>query len=178
MRVWFEAIFDTADLIGQHSCAVEGKPIYIVKEWSFCYVVKSSYIPTVHLASFVTDTIELWINIDTCICVYVDGYHPYGLWELASLCIPDYAPGILKAHPSEQILPGVGYDFEDMVPPSSWFDPTTGWWCIGRKDHPKGSTAVEFATDCVAVLVDERLVSLWMRPDNWRELATLFTQTR
>ncbi|MCP9456511.1 MAG: hypothetical protein NNA18_10440 [Nitrospira sp.] len=177
MRVWFEAVLDTAGVIGEHTRAVEGKPIYIVKDWSFYYDVKASYVPTVHLASFLSDTIELLINVDTFICVYVAGYHPYGLRELTSPCIPKYVPGIIKAHTNEQLLPGVGHHFEDMGPPTSWFDPTTGWWCIGRKEPPPGSQAVEFATGCVAILLDERLVSLWVRPDNWREVATLFTQT-
>jgi hypothetical protein len=178
MKIRFEVVFDTIDAIGRPGCAIEGQPFYIIKDRSFYYDVKSCYIPTVHLAYLATSTIQLHINVDTNFCTFIDGYHPYSLWELTSLRIPNYSPGLLKIHADKELLIGVGYQIEDMVPPSSWFDTTNGWWCIGRKEHPAGSYGVGFATGCVAVVVDERLVSLWIRPDNWLELVALLTSHR
>jgi kynureninase len=52
-----------------------------------------------------------------------------------------------------------------------WFDPGSGWFCMGEKERALNAEAVEFATGCVAVVVGGRLASLWVKPDNWKELA-------
>ena len=178
MKIHFEILFDTIAVIGRPTCAVIGTPLYIIKEWSFYYDVKSCYVPTVQLSCFAIDTIQLHVNVDTYICVYISGYHPYSLWELASLQVPNYSTGILKVHTDTELLMGVGYGLEDMVPPTTWFDVTNGWWCIGVKEHLPGSQAVEFATGCVAVVMGQRLLSLWIRPDNWQEVAALLAKIR
>lgn len=179
-KIRFEVIFDTADIIGQHIYPVEGKPVYILRDWSFYYDMKACYVPTVDLAVLTSGTIQLSINVDTWVCVFVDGYHHWGLWELVSLSVPHWTPGVLKVHIAEELakyfFPGCGYSMEDMVPPKSWFDPTTGWWCIGTKEQPEGSVAIEFAQGCGAVVKDELLVSLWLKIDNWREVAAVVVE--
>jgi len=174
MKIQFEVIYDTIEVIGRPGYAVRGQPQYIVEDWSFYYDIQACYIPTVHLSCLVIGTIQLHINTDTNFCAFIDGYCPYGLWQPVSLIVPDYSPGLLKTRPDEELVVGVGYGIEYMVPPEIWFDTTNGWWCIGRKEHPAGSQAVEFATGCVAVVVDEQLVSLWIRPENWLELVKYF----
>jgi hypothetical protein len=178
MTIRFEILFDTIAVIGKPTYAVKGTPLYIIKDRSFYYDVESCYVPTVHLSCFAIDTIQLHVNVDTYICVYADGYHPYSLWEPTSLQVPDYSTGILLVHSNDDLLVGIGYGMEDTVPSTSWFDVTNGWWCIGIKEYLPGSQAVEFATGCVAVVMDQRLVSLWIKADNWSDVAALLTNTR
>jgi hypothetical protein len=176
MYIEFEVIFDTMEVIGRHSCPVPGRLTYQIDSWSFYYEEHTCWVPTVDLSTLLIGTLEIEVNLDTNICVYVDGYHHYVTWQLSPLCGPERVPGILKVHTNEPLLCGHGYPIEDMVPDVRWFDPATGWCCVGNKERPTESQAVEFATGCVAVVKNRRLISLWLKPENWQEVANFVTK--
>ena len=56
---------------------------------------------------------------------------------------------------------------ERIVDVNEWktfYDPSTGWVCIGNPVADKDEIAVKFATDTIAVLSNDNLKSLWLRP--------------
>jgi hypothetical protein len=121
--------------------------------------------------SFVIGTLQLEVAVDSCICLYIWGYCPMAGWIRCSLSPPVAQGGALRVTPEEPLVTGVSIGLENMVEANAWFDPDSGWFCMGKKEVPSGTTAVEFATGCVAVLSHGRLSSFWIRPENWKELA-------
>ncbi len=64
---------------------------------------------------------------------------------------------------------GVGYELTGRPLPE-YYSPSTGWYCVGDPDSEVG-LAIEFASGCVAMLLDGVLIAIWLQPENWRELS-------
>ncbi len=124
--------------------------------------------------SFVVDTLQLEVAVDSSLCLYIWGYCPMGRWEQSSLSPPNARPGSLRASHDKPLIPGVAVGLESMVPPNAWFDPDSGWFCMGNKNVAPDAEAVEFATGCLAVVVHGRLSSLWIKPENCKDVAEMF----
>jgi hypothetical protein len=56
------------------------------------------------------------------------------------------------------------------------FSARTGWFVIGDMSAGGSIEAVEFATDTVAVVSDSTLLALWIKPENWHEVAPRLKQ--
>lgn len=41
----------------------------------------------------------------------------------------------------------------------------TGWVCVGQSDNYGDYRAVEFITNCIAVIEKQKLVALWLKPN-------------
>jgi hypothetical protein len=128
--------------------------------------------------SFVINTLQLEVAIDTSLCLYAWGYCPVQSWKASSLSSPVPSRGSLRAYPAKPLVPGVSVGLESTTSTDAWFDPASGWFCMGDKDGASHWQAVEFATSCVGVVADGRLSSLWLRPGNWKELAEMFSAAR
>lgn len=128
--------------------------------------------------SFVVDTLQLEVAVDTSLCLYIWGYCPMGRWGRSSLSPPIAQRGSLRAIHDKPLVPAVSIGLEYMVSANAWFDPDSGWFCMGIKEVASDAQAVEFAAGCVAVVADGRLSSLWVRPENWKEVASEFLTCR
>lgn len=128
--------------------------------------------------SFVVNTLQLEVAVDSSLCLYVWGYCPMGRWEQSLLSPPIGQTGSLRASHGKPLEHGVAVGLEQMMPATAWFDPDSGWFCIGNKESAAGVESVEFATGCLAVIVGGRLSSLWIKPENWKDMAESFLKQK
>ena len=114
--------------------------------------------------SVVVNDLELFVD-DEGQVLYVSGYCPYQGWEPTSSFPPEHSGGGLKVvgidFKNEQT--GMAFRLNDLN--SRWpaYLNAEGWVCIGDPGK-SGDHAVEFAHHCVAVLIRDSLVALWLRP--------------
>lgn len=159
-----------------------GRPRYVSEDYAFSFQMnpgeQERWQGKQGTTSFVVDTVQLEVAIDTSLCLYIWGYCPMGRWERTSLSPPGARRGSLRASHDKPLVPAVSIGLEHMIATTAWFDPDSGWFCMGNKEIASEVQAVEFATGCVAVIADGRLSSLWVRPENWKEVAGRFPTTR
>lgn len=167
-RLWFEVV--------RGAPIVVGEPRYVDEDYGFDFVMNSAERDRLEdtRTSFVTGTLQLEVAISNSRCLYVWGYCPMGGWSRTALRAPVWQRGCLLAHCEKPLIRAVSIGIEDMIPPIPWFDPESGWFCMGEKGCVSDVDAVEFATDTVAVVTGGRLVALWIKPANWREIGPKF----
>jgi hypothetical protein len=162
---------------------VSGHPRYVRDEHAFAFGVDPAEIETrkgtAGATSFVVDTLQLEVAVARSLCLYTWGYCPMRRWSRHVLSPPRAQPGALRAIHETPLVPGVSIGLEEMIPTTAWFDPASGWFCIGHSEPPPSARAVEFATGSLAILLgDGRLSSLWVKPENWQEIAGVFSGIR
>lgn len=108
--------------------------------------------------------VEMWLNEGGQI-LYVDGFCPYQEWKETCRNVPPFVrAGLAVTNPTPCHIPrGIAIAMNDRVNPWSVSINPEGWVCIGDT-AASGDTAIEFARDCVAVLEEQNLLALWLRP--------------
>lgn len=161
------------DIQAAPSPHLEGTPRYVMEDHAFDFTPRDAIGPRAPggRTSFVVDTLQLEVDIESSTCLYLWGYCPRGRWTKSTLMAPASRSGLLKVVSSTRLQPGVSVGLEGMVEPKMRFDPISGWFCIGRSDVGRECRSVEFASGCLAVVEDQVLRSLWIRPVNFKELA-------
>ena len=146
--------------IREHRLLRNGTVVYIKNDYSFDFhprqvVYFHLLIENLHLSL----QEEKGLN---CAC-QIGGYHPYPVWVHKTLTLPSFVKGslILFNDQSEDD------DIIRMVEVGEWktyFDPETGWVCIGSDVINTHSRGVEFASDIIAIVEHQELKSLWIKP--------------
>ncbi len=124
--------------------------------------------------SFDTEPSVQWINFDVVVnklnltvvdednkIVQIWGFCGYKEWIKSNYKEPQYKKGVLKI--VDNLEGGLAYGIsKDDLP--MYVNVQSGWVCIG--DPEKKGNAVEFITNCVAVIDDDKeFVSLWLKPE-------------
>lgn len=157
--------------------SVSGSPRYVVDDHAFDFQMdldQETQRGEGGTTSFVLDTLQLEVAVGSSLCLYIWGYSPMIKWRGASLSPLIAQPGSLRATCDTPLVCGVAIGLEELLPANAWFDTNSGWFCMGNKEITSGAEAVEFATCCLAVVVGRQLSSLWIRPENWKEVAETF----
>lgn len=160
--------------------ALRGRPQYIIEDYSFDFKmagddefnVRTGLLGTTSIA---IGTLQIELSVQTHICLFAWGYCPYSCWAAASLCTPSHIEGALMVQDTH-LVAGVSVSVGMPAQPTTRFDPHSGWFCIGDPGISQDASAVEFATDTIAVVSMGKLVSLWIRPDNWNEVSRTVVQ--
>jgi hypothetical protein len=84
-------------------------------------------------------------------------------WIKQQLQAPVYFPGSLFLR-DETIGEGDIVRLEGSDTWNIFYDPETFWVCIGDATPIRDGIAVEFATNCVALLLENNLRALWIKP--------------
>jgi len=122
--------------------------------------------PSGCIASVSIHELELMLDEDDKRVVYVTGYCPYQSWRPAVLTSPKYHSGVLYALLDKPIVAGTTVGLHPRG--ESWpilVDRRSGWIRLGKGDPREDREGVEFAPNAVAVLADQHLVALWLRPE-------------
>ena len=151
----------------------EGTSRYVIEDHAFDFSPRDAIKPRALGAhtSLVVGTLQLEVDIESSTCLYLWGYCPRGLWTKSSLTAPTSRFGLLKVVTSARLQPGVSVGLEGTVESKLQFDPISGWFCMGRPNVGSECRSVEFASGCLAVVENEELRALWIRPVNFKELA-------
>lgn len=91
--------------------------------------------------------------------VELRGYSPYESWIKSNCKAPILHQGILKVETLKE--PGFSYRIDDKEWPV-YFNVDEGWVCIGSPE--KCENSVEFISNCIAVIDQGKLVSIWLKP--------------
>lgn len=161
---------------------LQGRPRYVVEDCAFDFQATDEQEVNERkggsgTTSLVIGTLQIEVSVDRSLCLYVWGYCPYMKWEVSSGSPPPSRPGALRVVQNTDFVEGVSVGIEEMVPPSSHFNPESGWFCIGNLETPSGSQAVEFATDTLAAVKGGKIVSLWVKPENCVDIAKQLLKT-
>jgi len=125
--------------------------------------------------SFDTNPSVQWINFDVVVnklnlTAVDDDNKIVQLWGFCGLTatmksnyeVPQHTTGILKV--ADNLEGGFAYGVSEEDLPV-YVNIQSGWVCIG--DPEKKGDAVEFITNCVAVIDEDKyLVSLWLKPQS------------
>jgi hypothetical protein len=84
-------------------------------------------------------------------------------WHHQRLFAPEFRMGRLLLL-DETIEEGENVRLEGSNIWSISYDPTTSWVCFGETLSATDAVAVEFATDCGAILQANQLKALWVKP--------------
>ena len=135
----------------------EGKVIYVKKDLSFDFnpVYSGDY-------SLLIGYISLSFDSETKCACQVWGCNPINTWVNKELKKPKSIKGNLLL--DAEIDSG---DNKRLIEAGVWttyFDKSIGWVCIGTYQEDKNDIAVEFAENTIAVVNDNKLKALWLRP--------------
>jgi hypothetical protein len=154
--------------------------VYVSRDHAFDFLPADTAIAaeregTQGRASIVLDTLQVEVSVETGLCLWVSGYCPTTGWSSSAVEVPSIEPGGLSSLAEGGLRPGVGVRATDGVP-KRWFDPSTGWFCAtGRGDlNLDAKHALEIATDTIITVSDNRLIAVFVRPRNWKDLSHLF----
>lgn len=136
-----------------------GTLVYRISERSFDFIHEGPS-PTGGYSLLVND---LQLEIDgSGRVLYPWGIAPRERWQQMSSGPPNPVEGGLRALFTTRPTLGTS----QRLNKERWataFDQHTGWVCVGNS-RLTGDIAVEFATNCIAVISGEQLVALWLRP--------------
>lgn len=143
--------------VNQNGIKHLGQVIYVRSEYSFDFEPSRNADITLMI-----NNLYLGIDSETMSALQVWGYSPKSSWINKKLRVPLSSNGKLKL--SERVEAGLS---KKLLGSESWktnFDPETGWVCIGDENLSHQEIAVEFATNTIAVLDGEKLISIWLKP--------------
>lgn len=177
-RLTFDAKWDLQPLLGHAT--------YCIEDYAFDFIAADDVqfrqrFGTAGEGILVTDTEQLIVGIETGRLLYVYGYSPYMKWKCCEWSQPLSRPGGVRVHSIRPLISGGGDDLREHLGTSLWFNPVTGWVCLGDPLFAPREGAVEFASATLAAIEDGCLRAVWVRPANWRDVAALYvagTQAR
>lgn len=105
---------------------------------------------------------SLDIKLEDGRVLQMTGINPDYNWIEKELVIPLFKQGILTVSFDGKYQEGTGIQYASNW--QTYFNSKTGWVCIGNPDCNSKSKGVEFAKNTVAVIDNEQLSSIWIRP--------------
>lgn len=139
-----------------------GQLVYRVHEWSLDFEPGQ-----IADCSVSVQDIEVEFDSVTRCASQISGYHPHIGWKKKALHVPEFFPGSLV------LLDNSIEDTDIVRLKGTWewetfYDPKTGWMCVGYDTPHEDDTAVEFATGIIAVVNQHHLKALWGCPAHRR----------
>jgi|GEM_PF-2668569 len=151
---------------------LEGQLIYHSEEYSFdfrplSHQALANRVGNEGTTSITIDTLQIEVDIESGLVLYVFGYYPDKLWDLEKLPLITPQQGCIKVITDEKLKMGVSQTLADFNEWRTIYDLDSKWICISStNDLYQSAQYIEFADNIVAVLVGENLSSLWLKPFN------------
>jgi hypothetical protein len=137
---------------------IKGKLLYIKDEYSFDFEPNLSA-----NFSLLIGYLNITFDNTTNLVRQIWGCHPDTNWENKTLEVPPYLKGGLCVM-DEDIDAGSNIRLIEAGEWKTYFDKHQGWICIGTHIYSNNMEAVEFATNCIIVLENQKIISLWLKP--------------
>lgn len=107
--------------------------------------------------------LNLGIDSEDMIAKCIWGFSPMNSWQITNLTVPDYIDGGVRLVGLNEDGLILRADKDKMW--KSFFDKTTGWYCIGNFASEEGDTAVKITKNMIVVLNFFRhLKAIWIKP--------------
>ena len=160
-----------------NSVPVNGKPKYVVDDQALAYLADTrsgAHLPSqrVGQTSLVAGTLQLEVSVPDGTVMWLWGYAPLSAWRRASLIVPEAKHAALTVvNPNIEAAKSVRLWPDDRI--SLMVDPSSGWFRLCDATYSpreQGEMWIEFAQDTIAELRADRLVAIFVRPENWKRL--------
>jgi hypothetical protein len=148
---------------------LEGRLIYRKNEYSFDFIA-ADWRFAGGGAPLVIGTLQIEIDIYEHHLLFPRGLHPYTTWLAGDLPLLSAKRCGVKALVEGVLQAGAGIEIAAVGEWKTVYDPRTRWICIHGNDAFYTHTDIEFAENVVAGLLEQKLVSLWLRPVNELDL--------
>ena len=135
----------------------KGEVIYLNEESSFDFA-PSSNSDIIILFAY----LNLGIDSNTMVAQQVWGFSPKESWKQKSINVPNYIKGKIKL--VGEYEPGLSWRIDKDRMWQSYFDSTTGWYCIGEYDLEEEYKCIEFSTNTIAVIKNGLLQAILLKP--------------
>lgn len=120
--------------------------------------------------SLLIGTLHIEVGIETRLALFVWGLHSHNSqWVRAPLSPVSPRSGYLQVVFDQEPITGVSQALTESAHVRTIYDPDSGWIRLSFGDDQTEHVYSEFAQDMVAGLLEEKLVSLWLRPAWFRE---------
>lgn len=140
----------------------QGQIIYKDNDLAFDFLPHQMSNCTVLIGAINMDFIIYSDNVKRASQIW--GYHPLThIWIQKELYTPSFLQGSLVLL-DNTIEDTDIIQLEDTFQWKTYHDYRTGWICIGSDEQEEDDIAVEFATNIVAVVYQQRLKALWVKP--------------
>lgn len=156
-----------------------GHMTYIYEEPGFSFLPRQ-----VHHFDVAVDMVFLSFHGGTMCASEIGGYHSSPeIWQRCSLTVPTYFQGSLRVIEDyeDELQEGPTVRIAGSDTWKTFYDPETGWVCIGNPEPNEEDCAVEFATDSIVALHGKHVKALWLKPTflkTWEEAQQRYPDIR
>ena len=138
---------------------LSGKAQYIKNENSFFYEPWND----VNFSILIRNGYNsLDVNLQTKKALQLTGLNPQMNWIRKNLIVPKAQPGNLFILPDQNYQTGTGIQYATNW--QTYFNPDTGWICIGNPNDFCEDSAVLFANNTIAMIENNNINSIWIKP--------------
>jgi len=142
-----------------------GRCVYVQSDHSLDFVLDDARDRgAIDRTSLTLGMLQLEVDIQTRLLMYVWGYHPRAAWKEGVVNAPRAVPGGVRIDPSVHLAPGVSQAVGDEQSWFSTYDAKNGWLFIDRHSNEAPDAVVEFARGILIGLASSRCVALWLHP--------------
>lgn len=166
----------------QESPIGHGVPIYDIDGYALDFKMTSEacklYRQARH-ASLALGTLQIELDAESGRLLYAWGFAPYTYWTISNsnnelLSVADCS---LYASDADKFEPGVAYPVPGFECTRPAFDAKTGWLTFGDPSSRNEGKLLRFATDTVALLIEEQIKALFVRLSNLEEVLKVLPAT-
>ena len=136
-----------------------GKAQYIEEENSFYYEPWNDVDFSIMLGNGYN---SLDVDLSTNYILQLTGLNPKHNWIDKNIVAPIAEQGYLLALLDDDYRSGTGIQYATGW--GTYFNPETGWVCIGCPEYNDDSEIVLFADNTIAVIENENLYAVWLKP--------------
>lgn len=150
---------------------IQGELNYIKNEFTLDYTLTSEHIFNEYtdygrnITSIVFDTLEIIVDTEKKVFLYPNGFFPKNSWIEKDLPLIQKEHGIIYLIENINLIPGVSVQFFSAQMWKRFYDKYSGWIYYGPNNIEIGDKNIEFSKNSVISLADEKIVSLWLKPN-------------
>lgn len=111
------------------------------------------------------DTLQISVSLERRSLIVVEGYCPSEGWIARRLPMPTAQPSQIVVEFGQKVETGLTYRFRDGTRWQRYYDSSNRWLYIGPEDTVGTGVCYEFAEQTFAVLRENQLCGLWLRPE-------------
>ena len=140
-----------------------GKLLYIKEEKSLCF---DPFCKSTNVSIMISGA---YSSLDTILkngeiigeVIHVSGCNPQHIWVNRTLHVPEVKKGRLFVQFDKPIMGGTGIDYANDW--QTYYDKNNNWICIGDYNTTEDCELIEFASNIIAALKNEKLIAIWAK---------------